>query len=221
MGRMFVLTLLCFFSSNAFCVDIKQVDFNAYVLNNQTVKNYDPSTGRFRGTKSEIIGLEEAKKKVSSIEQQISSLKAKKSEYITSSMLGNDINDNNENWSSIADLDSKLEELNKQLLEANELVENGGVPLEGEIENVIFDIRKQVFEEITQNASSNTILINKLPYYPKDYKTPNLDNKTEGLSSFYANKNEKHLTNYLEIVPQLGYLFPSASDSVLYNRGKE
>ncbi|MDD3323464.1 MAG: hypothetical protein PHS59_18665 [Paludibacter sp.] len=215
---MILLTTLT--TPSLFAVDFMQIDYINLLTNHPIYKDYDPKTGRFKNTKSEILPIERLYEQEKAIVDKIAELENEKAKMVKDSLILSIDKAQNNSWEIIAGIDTEISLLYKQLNELNDLLDNGGIPYESEVVKVISQITDEIKNEYSKNVSLNTVILNKLPFYRKGSSAPNLDNYTSGYFNFLEQNNLQSLNNYINHNSTIGLLFESTAEAIIYSKGE-
>lgn len=189
----------------------KTIDFERLLLNHPLMKNFDPATGRFRDTPSEIVPIAVLQQKISSMTTQISDLEKQKAKIVAELVLKTDQNSEEIIWQQLKDLDSKIETVKKQMQPVQKLLEQGGVPGY----ETVFAIATQLVNDIVGSRyEKNHLVVNKLPRFRS--VPPALNNND--LRRFFDHKNIEILEKYLSQAGIIGLMFSHIDQPVLYSR---
>ncbi|MDD3378299.1 MAG: hypothetical protein PHF08_12705, partial [Candidatus Riflebacteria bacterium] len=215
-----IISLTFTYTQKANAADFKQIDYLKMLINHPFYNNYDPETGRFKNTKSEIIPIEQLYEKEKHIINRITELENEKAMMVKNSLIFSIDKSQNNTWEKIANIDLEISQLTSQLNDLNDVLENGGIPYESEIFKVISQITSEIKREYSKDVSSNTVILNKLPLYRKGSTAPNIDNFNSGYFDFLKMNNECSLNNYIKFESTIGLLFKSSAESVIYSKGE-
>ncbi len=192
-------------------VDFKQVDFERLLKQHPLMKNYDPETGRFKNTPSEIIPVSLIEQRIASISAQIRLCDKRKSDLVVSAMSSDAEIDENDIWGQIGKLDHEISTLQKRLQAEENMLEQKGVPGYETLFSVVTDLTRSVIESA---SAANRVLINKLPRFRSE--PPSLSGFD--LRHFFYRPDLQHLRKYLSQAGLIGSLFSKTDGSIIYNR---
>lgn len=215
-----IISLTFTYTQKASAADFKQIDYLKKLINHPIYKDYDPQTGRFKNTKSEIKPIEQLYEKEKQIINKITDLNNEKAKMAKNSLILSIDKSQNNSWEKIAKIDLEISQLNSQLNELNDVLENGGIPYESEIFKIISQITSEIKREYSKDVSSNTVILNKLPLYREATTAPNIDNYSSGYFDFLKMNNEGSLNNYIKFESTIGLLFNSTAESIIYSKGE-
>jgi hypothetical protein len=215
-----IISLTFTYTQKANAADFKQIDYLKMLMNHPIYKDYDPQTGRFKNTKSEIKPIEQLYEKEKKIIDKITELNNEKAKMVQDSLITSIDKHQDNSWQKIAKIDLEISQLNSQLNELNDVLENGGIPYESEIFKVISQITSEIKREYSKDVSSNTVILNKLPLYRKGSTAPNIDNYNSGYFNFLKMNNEHSLYNYIKYESTIGLLFKNTAESIIYSKGE-
>lgn len=192
------------------------IDFNRLVLKHPMMKNFDPETGRFRNTPSEIIPVARLKLEIENLQKQIKTRESEKKDKLNDILATFSSKNNEEDaWQKINSFDHSLSEIKAELDEKNRLLSDLGIP---GYEKVLAVVRT-FFLEIMQNFEKNgDIILNTLPRFPLQRKP---DFGRANLRSFFMEKNTDTLREYIKKKSLIGMLFRKVYQPVLFNKAKE
>ncbi|MEW6708763.1 MAG: hypothetical protein AB1403_02985 [Candidatus Riflebacteria bacterium] len=211
------LQLLSFFVLISLSVSgqtFSSCDFERLIMQHPLMNQYDPESGRFRGTPGEIISPAEVDSRIASTHAQIDLLQEKRKSVLADSLKSGDESGENELWENLAGINQRVMELKQSLMELDELKATGGVPPVSRN----LPIARQIILDTRQKFPKTELLLNRLPrffMYPPDF----LENELRRF--FRAPQQIELLKDYLEQVPAISLLFPATSEPVLIKRGKE
>ncbi len=207
------------FNANLYSWEFKEINYMEMLENHEMFEKYDEETGRFKGTRSEILPIESVIERLENKRQKRENIEREKGKFVENSLIFSMDTDDNMSWDQIAKLDLKLADIDEKIAYYEELLEDGGIPNLDSITNIIKDITKDLDEKIMEETNENTIVLNKLPAYTYGLHAPNINNKENGYGFFLKNNQEKALKNYIKHQYNIGLLFESISNSILYQKG--
>lgn len=191
--------------------EFQQVDFERLLNNHPLMKNYDPESGRFKNTPSEIIPVPLLEQRVASISGEIRRCEKEKSDLVAAAMNSAAELDENKLWGQIGKIDLEISALQKRLRAEETLLEQEGVPGFETLFSVVTDLTRDV---IAGSSAENRVVINKLPRFRSDF--PRLSGFD--LRRFFYRSDPQFLEKYLEHAGLIGLLFAKTDNSVIYKR---
>ncbi len=205
-----------FFPLPLFSQKYAESDFNRLILNHPMMKNFDPSSGRFRNTPSEIISVGRLKQDIAAIQARMDSLNEDKKAKLTVIFEALKLNVSEENaWKQINDFDHSISELKEQLTKKNELLADLGVP---GYETVLSVTRKIFLDTRKSIPQGDKIVLNSLPRFPLPHKP---DFGKISLRTFFLKCDAEKLKAYLQNKIFIGMLFSKVYQPILFNDQEE
>lgn len=188
------------------------VDLQRLVQNHPLMKQFDPATGRFKGTPSEIRNIENLKTDSASISRQIDDLKAARQEKLHLSMTSPQESRNEEGlWSFLNDCDRLIEQKKLELKAIEDLIVTDGIP---GFETVLQIATGIASDALSQDNAPDTVVLNRLPR-TRAKVPPEFPRK--GLRDFYWHNDSGILEIYLKQASLAGLMFRSIDNPVVYN----
>ncbi len=204
----FAFSVPLFLSAQTFNV----VDLERLLQNHPKMSRFEPETGRFKGTPSEIRNMESLKAESASISRYIEDLNAGKQKKLQLLMTSTDESSNEESlWNYLNECDQQIEKKKLELKEVEELIVTEGVPGFETVLKIATEIKSDVFSQIN---ASETVVLNRLPR--NGLKLPP-DFYPEGLRDFMWHNNSESLEIYLKQASLIGLMFSSIDNPVVYN----
>ncbi|HNX74813.1 MAG TPA: hypothetical protein PLM07_07375 [Candidatus Rifleibacterium sp.] len=211
------LRLLSFFvvfcPASLFALEFKTVDFERLLRAHPLMKHFDPDSGRFKGTISEIIPVEVMQQRVASLTAQIAARETAKSE-LARQALNSTIVDEAAIWNSIREHDTAIASLKKQLAAEQELLDQKGVPA---LTTLFSQTTTLVRDVVRGAAASGSLLINKLPRFRSGLPRPGEND----LRRFFFYLDAPRLEKYLQNSGTIGLMFSQTDRPVLFERNGE
>lgn len=206
----FFALLICIPSEAA---NFSSVDLQRLIKNHPTMKNYQPDTGRFKNTPSEIQPISIVTEKIASLSARIKFLEGDKHEKISNHLI---MTKGNEEplWRDIKAIDSEIQFLKKEIKDLEDLAAAGGIPGFECVLRISESLWKDVDSELNQLPG---IVLNKLPVYPP-LNPPAI--KNNDLRRFFYSPDHEQLINYTRFSVKTGFLFKATSETIVYQRGK-
>lgn len=193
--------------------EFKAVDFERLLNRHPLMRQFDPETGRFKGTPSEIIPVEVLQNRVASLTGQIAALEQTKSDLVASAMV-NAGADESAVWLKIGEYDRDIDMLRKRLAGERELLDQKGVPAFSTLFAVASDLVKSICRA---EMASNTVVINKLPRFPAN---PPVFGGND-LRHFFYSSDPDCLETYLSRAGLIGLMFAQTDDPIIFQRAGE
>lgn len=212
--KIFLHLLSIFFFCVPFAVNaqsFKTVDFERLLMNHPLMKNFDPETGRFRDTPSEIVPVALLQQRIISLTSQIGNLEKQKVQIVTESMLKTDNTDEEDTWERIKCIDSRIEAARESMLPEQKLLEQRGVP---GYETILAIASRLVNDTVGSQFAQDRVVINKLPRFRS--LPPDLSNND--LRRFFDRKSSATLEKYLSQAGLVGLMFSQTDQPILYSR---
>ncbi len=193
--------------------EFRQIDFERLLNAHPMMKNYDPETGRFKNTPSEIVPVEVLEERIASITADIGRLEKKKMQLVAASLQALSASDDSSLWAEISLIDRQIEGLRKAAEPIRELREDGGVP---GFDKLLAVSSGLAYDIISAQAADDRVVFNKLPRFRS------LPPKFAGrdLKHFFFTRDASVLTDYLAGAGLVGLMFSQADNTILYY-GKE
>ncbi len=209
-----ILRLLSFFVAAVPLVvsgeTFRAVDFERLLQKHPLMRKYDPETGRFKETKSEIIPVEKLQERVASITADIAACEKEKSDLVLATMNSSESGAEAHAWERIGQIDRKLAELKSRLQIEQSLIKNKGVP---GYDNLL-EIAGQIYHEtVLPEVATGVLLLNKLPRFPA--APPQLEKND--LRCFFYSRNGEVLTRYLAQAGKIALMFEKTDQPILYS----
>ncbi len=208
-----LLSFFVFFSSNfAFSQEIKWLDFERLIKKHPMMKNFDPSTNRFRNTNSEIKKVEDLNKQLASVSSRLNQTKASKDDVIKK-FLTSDSSGNEENkWSLLKDLEAKISSLSLQEESLRESLKNNGFTAVTAILPIVRSILRDQLKPYAN--SSSKVVINKLPRFSSP--PVKIDKNPLRKMVLESNISESDLKQYLKQAHSISLMFKATDIPVLF-----
>jgi hypothetical protein len=182
-------------------------------------ESYEPEVGRFKGTDSEIIPMQELEERIENLKGLIASLKEQKGSLVSASMIFDMDSEANQSWEQIARIDEELLGVEAEVEALKVLWEEGGIPGQETIFGVVQKMTMDVKAQIKALSDEGVIVLNKLPVYQQGLSMPELDNQKSGYGLFLKTKEKKALEAYIKHAYSIGLFFEGAADVILYEKG--
>lgn len=211
------LLLLSFFALGVHLsvqsAEYQEADLQRLIRNHPLIKDFQPETGRFKNTPSEIQPVERLIGNKNKLTLAISELEKEKRNKLAEHLVaGNAVEE--QLWEKIKEIDSEVEKHQKEIRELDDLIAAKGVP---GFETVI-KISEQLWNDISVGLPSNeAIILNKLPFQPPDLP-PTIENRD--LRHFFYSPSPENLQKYINYSIETGFLFQSINKTILYSEKK-
>lgn len=212
-----ILQLLTFFviflSQTAEAQTFSSCDFARLLSRHPLMKDYQPETGRFRNTPSEIIPVEKVRAQIASAEAEIASFNHRRESLLAGTLAAGEDLDESNVWSELSQLAEEVKHRKRLLLDLRELEATNGIPPVSRV----LSISRQIILETREQMPSSDIVLNHLPrfYLSKP------DYEGNPLRSFFNAPEQKELFyQYLAGINQVGQLFKSVSLPILVGERK-
>lgn len=219
-----IVSSFCFvliYYSSAFGLEFKEVDYVKMLISHPLYENYNPETGRFKDTHSEIIEIPVLEKQIRDLYEVAKKLKEEKGSFVENSMIFAMDSDENTSWDEIAKIDQELSKVEAEIERLEKLWEEGGVPDQNSITAVVNEITDDIKSQINDLSGPDTIVLNKLPAYTEHLAMPTFNNRFGGYGHFLKERDKDSLKVYLEHSYGLSLYFESTADVILYQKGEE
>lgn len=221
--KVFLTQMLCFFYIMTPFIStgqsFKVVDFERLLRNHPISKNYDPETGRFKNTASEIIPLDRLAEEIDTLEQQIKDIQLEKASMVSASIIESfEADAENDVWQRIESYDQRIKKLDETLTQKKSLYKSSGIPEASTVLAVINEIHQDVRQQHIDPSLSSSIILNKLPAFPVDI--PEINQETNGLLNYFYTRNPASFNNYISSNYSIGMLFKSLDLPILYKAGE-
>lgn len=193
--------------------EFRQIDFERLLKGHPMMKNYDPETGRFKNTPSEIVPVETLDRQIASITSELVRLEKEKAELVLESLETSSDSEDMKVWSEIGRLDQQMNNLRKAMEPIRSLREDGGSPGFDKVLAVAAGLFR---DTVSAHSSENTIVLNKLPRFralPPEFSG-------RDLRCFFITRDMAVLENYLARAGLVGLMFSQTDKTILYS-GKE
>ena len=192
----------------------RAVDFERLLQKHPLMRKYDPETGRFKETKSEIIPVENLQKRVASITAEIADCESEKSELVLAAMNSGEASTEALTWEKIGQIDRRLAELKARLQTEQSLLANKGVPGYDKL----LEIAGRIYHEtVLPETATGALLLNKLPRFAA---TPPLLADSD-LRRFFFSRNGEVLEKYLAQAGKIALMFEKTDQPILYSADRE
>ena len=201
-------------------VSFKEVNYIKAIKSHPLLKQYDPITGRFKNTKSEIISLDELKKDINKLNIEKKELIEKRNALANDSVLII-LGEDSSVWKDIKQYDERILKINELIKEKQNLISTDGIPHFTVVIPQIESIVKETISSLTANVDDETIVLNSFPMFYCDFKEVRFNNKYSGYEAFMKTKEKKYLVNYIKENYNISFLFPLVKRSVLYKKGSK
>lgn len=213
-----ILRLLSFFVAAvpllAASETFRAVDFERLLQKHPLMRKYDPETGRFKETKSEIIPVEKLQKRVASISAEIAGCEREKSEFVLAAMNSGEASTEALTWEKIGQIDRRLAELKSRLQTEQSLLADMGVPGYDKL----LEIAGQIYHEtVLPETATAALLLNKLPRFAAAPPQP-ADND---LRRFFYSCSGEALEKYLAQAGKIALMFEKTDQPILYSADGE
>lgn len=212
-----ILRLLIFFafitSQIAVAQTFSSCDFARLLSRHPLMKDFQPETGRFRNTSSEIIPVEKVQAQIASAEAEIASFNRRRENLLAGTLSASEKLDESKVWSELSQLAEEVQKRKRLLLDLRELEATKGIPPVSRV----LSISRQIILEARDQMPSADIVLNQLPRFY--LSTP--DYEGNPLRSFFnAPERKEFFYQYLAGVNQVGQLFKSVSMPILVGERK-
>lgn len=196
-----------------------EADFERLLSSHELAASYNPETGRFDGTPSEIIPVEQLKKSIAKLSDNIKKLEQKKVQ-LAQKLITTDLSEEHESkiWEKTSQAQQKIESKTEEINRKQALLNRRGIPPLTTVVDVIDQIYKDTRQAYLQNADSSSIILNKLPVFPVRPPQVNSDNS---LKAFYFDPCSELLSQYIRQAPKTGRLFRGLNQTILYTGASE
>lgn len=192
----------------------RTVDFERLLQKHPLMRKYDPETGRFKETKSEIIPVENLQKRVASISAEIADCEREKSEFVLAAMNSDEASSEALTWEKIGRIDRRLAELKSRLQTEQSLLADKGVPGYDKL----LEIAGQIYHEtVLSETATDALLLNKLPRFAAAPPQP-ADND---LRRFFYSRSGEVLEKYLAQAGKIALMFEKTDQPILYSADGE
>lgn len=196
------------FPTFCFSQDFQQIDLNRLLQTHPLIKQFDPATGRFRGTSSEIIHPARLASTCIVLEAAIKAAEERKSGLAQAVLLSNHDADTMGNfWQEVSLIDNQIAGYQKELTATKALLSDGGDPGLGQLTLLL----RQLLAEILPPQPA--IRLNLFPRLAAPI--PGLP-ESDHLRVFMNNGQLSLLQSYLSYSTQIGRLFPACAEPILY-----
>ncbi len=186
------------------------VDFERLLRQHPLMRKYDPETGRFKETKSEIIPVEKLQERVASISADIAACEKEKSELVLATMNSDEAGFETHAWEKIGQIDSRLAELKERLRSEQSLLEDKGAPGYDKL----LEIAGQIYHEtVRPEVATGCLILNRLPRF----SAPPPQVAGNDLRRFFFSRDTEVLENYLAQAGKIVLMFEKAVQPVLYS----
>ncbi len=193
--------------------EFKVVDFERLVKRHPLMKQFDSTTGRFKGTSSEIIPVKVLQERVASLTGQISAIEKAKSELIGNAMIDAKA-DESAVWLKIGEYDREIDTLQKRLGGEQELLDQKGVPAFSTLFAIVADLVKDI---CAAESASGTVVLNKLPRFSA--RPPAFAGND--LRRFFYHPDSASLEGYLSQAGLIGLMFLQTDKPIIFKRAGE
>lgn len=192
----------------------RAVDFERLLQKHPLMRKYDPETGRFKETKSEIIPVEKLQERIASISADIAACESEKSELVLATMNSNEPAAESTAWEKIGRIDRRLAELKERLQTEKALLEDKGVPGYDKL----LEIAGQIYHEtVLPETSTDCVLLNKLPRFVA--APPQLADND--LRRFFISRKAEVLEKYLAQAGKIALMFEKTDQPIVYSADRE
>jgi len=188
----------------------RAVDFERLLQKHPLMRKYDPETGRFKETKSEIIPVEKLQERVASITADIAACEREKSELVLAAINSGESSTEALTWEKIGQIDRRLAELKTRLQMEQSLLDDKGVPGYDKL----LEIAGQIYHEtVLPEIATGVLLLNKLPRFAAA-PPQSADND---LRRFFYSRNGEILEKYLAQAGKIALMFEKTDQPILYS----
>lgn len=188
----------------------RAVDFERLLQKHPLMRKYDPETGRFKETRSEIIPVAKLQERIASISAAIAACENEKSELVLATMNSGDSVSEAHAWERIGQIDRQLAELKTGLQTEQSLLADEGVPGYDKL----LEIAGQIYHEtILPEIATGVLLLNKLPRFVATPPRP----AGNDLRHFFYSCNGEVLEKYLAQAGKIALMFEKTDQPILYS----
>lgn len=193
----------------------KSVDFERMINNHPMMKNFDPSTGRFKNTGGEVKSPDWLKKEINRIKNKLNNAENSRQILLKSSFSNNKDEkiDEGNLWQNLNKLSAETIEAKSKLTELEELLAMDGIP---PISRNLPIARRIILEtKAAFKKGDNDIVLNKLPRF---FELPPTFTENP-LKIVFANpEKSSELVKYLENLNTISLLFRGIAEPVLFEK---
>jgi hypothetical protein len=209
--------LLTFFalvaSSSLLAQSFSSADFERLINKHPMMKNYDPESGRFKNTPSQVVPVESVRNQIASAQQEIETFGRQREEILASS-LNSENADENKVWEELSSLNEEIFKRKRLLLDLGELEAANGIPPVSRV----LSIARSMILDVREEFQDSDVVLNTLPRYfaapPQFMRNP--------LQEFFFNPDSKiTLLKYLRENHRVGLLFPAVAQPILIGERKK
>jgi hypothetical protein len=194
------------------------VDLERLLLQHPLMRQFDPETGRFRGTPSEVRSPESIRKEVAELQRSMAEGEALIETTIQKTLLDSHRHEDTERaWATIREQDARISEQKREVGRLSRLLRSGGIPGIETLFDVVDGLVIDVLSSIRKNASETSLILNsgwRDPASPPDIKAGS------AFRSFIGSPDPKDIHAYLTQVTKIGTLFRARTQPVLYQKEK-
>lgn len=193
------------------------IDLDRLLQNHPLMKQFDPSTGRFRNTPSEPQSPAKLELKLQEISTEIDNHLNAKTERLQLMMRDSSSNTSSEedSWAFLAERDQKIAQLKIEVAKLENLLAGNGVPGFETILEIAGHIASETLSRLTDedcivlNRLPRTLL-SEVPQFPK-----------QSIRHFFWTKKVEVLSKYLEHSRLIGNIFECIDRPIVYKRTNE
>lgn len=202
--------LALLFPSQIYAQKFKEVDLERLLQSHPMMKNFDPTTRRFKGTDSEFKSVASLSAQLENNKAEVKQLNEEKKKIIKGSLTASSAQ--TITWGRIGDIDMRL-----KTLENNKNAYVDALSLEGKtsVSSILPVIQKILSEVLVKtDQDKKLIVLNKLPRF----KTPIIKYDDNGLNAFFQNYDRLALMEYSKYSFCISCLFEHTDKTILFTQ---
>jgi len=211
-----IFHLLTFFaflvSSSLSAQSFSAADFERLLNKHPMMKNYDPESGRFKNTPSQVVPVESVRSQIASAQQEIAVFGRQREEILSRSLNSEDA-DENQVWKELTRLNEEIFKRKRLLLDLGELEAANGVP---PVSRVLAIARSMILD-VREEFSDSDVVLNTLPRF---FAPPPVFIRNPLREFFFQPESAAGLVRYLRETHRIGLLFPVLAKPILVGERK-
>ncbi|HEY9068904.1 MAG TPA: hypothetical protein VIV61_01535 [Candidatus Ozemobacteraceae bacterium] len=190
------------------------VDFDRLVREHPRMRQYDPRTGRFTGTPSEIREVSSITAEIEAIERELAETEQRQREAARPLLLASDpLGAGTSIWAGIRETDARIAHLKQRRATLTELAQDGGNPTADTMIPLVADVVNDVLASCPLEAGG--VVLNRFPRFPS--APPAVEIRPPGDPGGPGDPPRHE--QIIRAAPFLGPLFPSSDRPILYAEG--
>ena len=189
-------------------------DLERLIKQHPMMKNYDPETGRFNNTPSQVVSPVKINSQIASAQAEIATFENLRKKQLNQALGEKGSVDEKLVWQRLTELSESIKQRKRLLLDLEELRATGGVPA---ISRVL-PIARNIILEVREQLPSSDIVLNKLPRFYRSFPEF-VGNPLQEF--FFDSKRTDDLLAYIRQVSCLSLLFPRVKEPILIDERKK